>query len=47
MGPFDAFSKKLQKGASIAEEDEWMEWEAAENMLKVWKKAARETGISA
>ncbi len=44
---FKAFSKKLEKGASIAEEDEWMGWEAAENILKVWKKAAREIGISA
>jgi len=44
---FEAFSKKLEKGASVAEEDEWMEWEAAENMLKVWKQAAKETGISA
>ncbi len=44
---FDAFSRKLEKGASIAEEDEWMEWEAAENMLKAWKQAARETGTIA
>jgi hypothetical protein len=45
-GSFKALSKKLENGASIAEEDEWMGWEAAENMLKVWKKAARETGLS-
>ena len=44
---FDAFSNKLKKGASIEQEDEWMEWEAAENMLKAWKQAAKETGISA
>ncbi len=44
---FDAFSKKLEKGASIAQEDEWMEWEAADNMLKAWKQAAKETGVSA
>ncbi|MFZ3059656.1 MAG: hypothetical protein WA102_07935 [Candidatus Methanoperedens sp.] len=44
---FNAFSKKLEKGASIAEEDEWMEWEAAKNMLKAWKQAAKEIGISA
>ncbi len=44
---FDAFSRKLKKGASIAEEDEWMEWEATENMLKAWEQAARETGTSA
>ncbi|MCZ7381298.1 MAG: hypothetical protein O8C64_06980 [Candidatus Methanoperedens sp.] len=44
---FNAFSKKLEKGASLAEEDEWMEWEAAKNMLKAWKQAAKEIGISA
>ena len=44
---FDALSRKLETGASILEEDDWMEWEAAENMLKVWKRAAIETGISA
>lgn len=44
---FNALSRKLETGASILEEDDWMEWEAAENMLKVWNKAARETGISA
>ncbi len=44
---FDAFSKKLEKGASIKDEDEWMEWEASENMLKAWKQAAKETGVSA
>jgi hypothetical protein len=45
--PFDVLSKKLETGASISEEDDWMEWEAAQNMLKVWEKAAKETGISA
>src|SRR3989337_2095409 len=44
---FGAFSKKLEKGASIPEEDDWIEWEAAQNMLKVWKQAAKETGVSA
>ncbi len=44
---FGTFSKKLEKGASIPEEDDWMEWEAAKNMLKVWKQAAKETGVSA
>lgn len=45
--PFSTFSKKLEKGASISEENDWMEWEAAKNMIKVWKQAARETGIIA
>lgn len=31
-------SRKLETGASIPEEDDWMEWEVAENMLKVWKR---------
>lgn len=44
---FDALSRKLETGATILEEDDWVEWEVAENMLKVWKKAARETGINA
>ncbi|KCZ72792.1 hypothetical protein ANME2D_01227 [Candidatus Methanoperedens nitroreducens] len=44
---FGAFSKKLEKDASIPEEDDWMEWEAAENMLKVWMQAAKKTGVSA
>ncbi|MDP3105589.1 MAG: hypothetical protein Q8M95_13395 [Candidatus Methanoperedens sp.] len=44
---FGAFSKKLEKSVTIPEEDEWMEWEAAENMLRVWKQAAKETGASA
>ena len=38
---YDALSKKLETGASISEEDDWMEWEAAQNMLRVWKKAAK------
>ncbi len=30
---FSDFSKKLEQGATIEEEDDWMEWEAAVNML--------------
>ncbi|MCZ7402231.1 MAG: hypothetical protein O8C61_08415 [Candidatus Methanoperedens sp.] len=44
---FSAFSKKLENNASIPEEDDWMEWEAAENMMGVWKQAAKESGTSA
>lgn len=44
---FSAFSKKLENSASIPEEDDWMEWEAAENMIGVWKQAAKESGTSA
>ena len=31
---FVEFSKKLEYGATIHEEDDWLEWEAALNMLK-------------
>ncbi|MEA1906864.1 MAG: hypothetical protein U9N12_07945 [Euryarchaeota archaeon] len=34
---FSDFSKKLERGAAIKEEDDWMEWEAAINMLGAWK----------
>jgi len=44
---FSAFSKKLENNASLPEEDDWMEWEAAENMIGVWKQAAKESGIIA
>jgi len=44
---FSAFSKKLENSASIPEEDDWMEWEAAENMIGVWKQAAKESGTCA
>ena len=30
---FSDFSKKSGEGATIKEEDDWMEWEAAVNML--------------
>ena len=42
---FSDFSKKLEQGATIKEEDDWMEWEAAVNMLRVWEETA-ETHIS-
>jgi hypothetical protein len=37
----------LENTASIPEEDDWMEWEAAENMIGVWKQAAKESDTSA
>lgn len=42
---FSDFSKKLEQGATIKEEDDWMEWEAAINMLGAWGETA-ETQIS-
>nr|QNO49660.1 hypothetical protein FBMMOPGC_00007 [Methanosarcinales archaeon ANME-2c ERB4]QNO50107.1 hypothetical protein GDOAKEED_00011 [Methanosarcinales archaeon ANME-2c ERB4] len=38
---FGDFSKKLERGATITEEDDWMEWEAAINMLGAWRKTGR------
>ncbi len=38
---FSDFSKKLERGAAIKEEDDWMEWEAAINMRGAWKNTIR------
>lgn len=38
---FSDFSKKLERGAAIKEEDDWMEWEAAIDMLGAWKNITR------
>ena len=46
-GSFDQFSNKIKGEATPKQEDEWMEWEAAKNMLKAWKKIAQELGSSA
>ncbi len=37
---FSDFSKKLGEGATIKEEDDWMEWGAAINMLGAWGEIA-------
>jgi len=37
---FSDFSKKLEQGATIKEEDDWMEWGAAINMLGAWGETA-------
>jgi len=42
---FSDFSKKLEQGATVKEEDDWMEWEAAVNMLGAWAETV-ETHIS-
>ena len=46
-GSFQKFTRKLGHGASPRQEDQWMEWEGARNMLKAWKRVARELGSSA
>lgn len=37
-GTFDKFSAELKIKPSTEKEDEWMEWEAAINMLDAWTK---------
>jgi len=44
---FSEFTKKIENRATIKQENDWMEWESAVNMLKAWKKAAKEIGVSA
>jgi len=38
---FETFTKRLQNRATIRQEDEWMEWEAALDMLDEWRKARK------
>lgn len=38
---FETFGKRLRGRATIQQEDEWMDWEAALAMLAAWRKAKR------
>ncbi len=38
---FAAYTKRLRNRATISEEDEWMEWESAVDMLEAWQKAKK------
>ncbi len=40
-GTLERFGAKVRGNASPKQEDDWMEWEAAEDMLKAWKKVAK------
>jgi Arc/MetJ-type ribon-helix-helix transcriptional regulator len=40
-GSLEQFGAKIKGKASPSQEDAWMEWEAAEGMLKAWKKVAK------
>ena len=40
-GSLERFGAKIRGKASSKQEDAWMEWEAAEGMLKAWKKVAK------
>lgn len=39
---FDAFTTRLRGKASPAEEDDWLAWRSARNMLADWQQAYRE-----
>jgi Arc/MetJ-type ribon-helix-helix transcriptional regulator len=39
-GSLERFGTKIKGKASPKQEDDWMEWEAAEAMLRAWKKVA-------
>jgi hypothetical protein len=40
-GSLEHFGAKIKGKASPKQEDDWMNWEAAEDMLKAWKKVAK------
>lgn len=39
---WEKFTAEIKGKATPEQEDEWMEWEAARNMLKAWKALAKE-----
>ena len=44
---FEEYTRNLRGRASIAEEDEWMDWEEALAFLRKWKKIKRQTADAA
>lgn len=40
-GSLESFGAKIKGKATPNQEDEWMEWEAAQNMLRAWKNVAK------
>jgi hypothetical protein len=46
-GSFEQFSQKICGEATPWQEDQWLEWEAAINMLKAWKHVTSELDSSA
>jgi hypothetical protein len=44
---FEEYTHSLRGRASIAEEDEWMDWEEALVFLRKWKKIKRQTADAA
>jgi hypothetical protein len=43
----EELGEKIRGTATPEQEDEWMEWEAARNMLEAWKELAKELRSSA
>ena len=41
---FDTFTARLKGRATPAEEDDWIEWRSAQNMLADWQKTHRDLG---
>ena len=39
---WEKFTKEIEGRATPQQEDEWMEWEGARNMLKTWRELAKE-----
>ena len=39
---FDKFTRKLHGRASTSQEDDWLEWETALEMLEEWRRVKRE-----
>jgi hypothetical protein len=46
-GTFIQFSQKIRNKATPWQENQWMEWEAAINMLSAWKTVTNELDTSA
>ena len=46
-GSFSHFTKLMESEASPKKEDIWMDWESSRNMLREWKRASKELGLSA
>ena len=44
FGSFEEFTRKMQGSSSVRQEDQWMDWEAAINMLNAWKRVTCELG---
>ena len=44
FGSFETFTRNLRGSASVRQEDQWMDWEAALNMMEAWKRVTCKLG---